>query len=108
MSPLTQNEILILAALRGGERYGREIIERVAELTRGRYKLALGGLYTTLHRMEKKGLVSGRWADRRREEPFAQRRYYKITGLGQRSLAEAHEALTPALRGLGAATGSKA
>jgi DNA-binding PadR family transcriptional regulator len=95
---LTQNEILILAALRGGERYGREVMEQVEALTDGRYKLALGGLYTTLHRMEKKGLIAGRWGERRSEEPFAQRRYYRITGVGQKLLAEVGAALTPALR----------
>ena len=98
MGPLTQNEILILAALKGSERYGREVMEQVEELTGGRYRLSLGGLYTTLHRMEKKGLLSGRWGDRRSEEPYAQRRFYRITGLGGRALAEAEAALTPALR----------
>jgi len=95
---LTQNEILILAVLRSGERYGREVMEQVEALTKGRYRLSLGGLYTTLHRMEKKGLLSGRWGDRRSEEPYAQRRYYRISGFGQRVLAEAEAALTPALR----------
>jgi PadR family transcriptional regulator len=61
MGPLTQNEILILAALRGSELFGREVMQEVESMTEGRYKLALGGLYTTLHRMEKKGFISGRW-----------------------------------------------
>lgn len=107
MGPLTQNEILILAALRSSERYGREVMEQVEALTKGRYRLALGGLYTTLHRMEKKGLITGRWGDRRSEEPNAQRRYYRATGVGQRVLAEAEAALTPALRSLRAAGGSR-
>ena len=105
MGPLTQNEILILAALRGSERYGREVMEEVEALTKGRYKLALGGLYTTLHRMEKKGLITGRWGERRSEEPSAQRRYYRILGLGQRALTDAEATLVPALR---AAQGNRA
>src|SRR5688572_22253285 len=98
MGPLTQNEILILAALRGQERYGREIMEEVEALTKGRYRLALGGLYTTLHRMEKKDLIEGRWGDRRAEEPYDQRRHYRLTGAGQRALTEAERTLVPALR----------
>jgi PadR family transcriptional regulator len=107
MGPLTQNEILILAALRGDERYGREVMEEVEVMTKGHYKLALGGLYTTLHRMEKKGLINGRWGDRRSEEPYAQRRYYRITGMGRRVLGEAEAALTPALRAVRAAGESR-
>jgi PadR family transcriptional regulator len=100
MGPLTQNEILILAALRGSELFGREVMQEVESMTEGRYKLALGGLYTTLHRMEKKGFISGRWGDRRSDDPYAQRRYYRITGLGQRLLTDAEAALRPALQTL--------
>ena len=94
---LTQNEILVLAALGANERFGREIAEEVESITKGRYKLSLGGLYTTLHRMEKAKLISGRWGDRRSEEPYAQRRYYRITGLGQQALTETERTLAPAL-----------
>jgi len=76
------------------------VMEEVETMTKGRYKLSLGGLYTTLHRMEKKGLIAGRWGERRQEEPSAQRRYYRITGAGQRVLAAAEAALAPALRTL--------
>jgi PadR family transcriptional regulator PadR len=107
MGPLTQNEILILAALGSNERYGREVMEEVETLTKGRYKLALGGLYTTLHRMEKKGLISGRWGERHSEEILAQRRYYRITGAGRRVLSEAEAALTPALRSVRASTSGR-
>jgi len=97
MGPLSQNEILILAALAASERFGRDITEEIARLTEGRYKLSLGGLYTTLHRMEKKKLITGRWGDQRADHPEAQRRYYRATGLGQRALNEARSTLRPAL-----------
>jgi PadR family transcriptional regulator PadR len=98
MGPLSQNEILILATLGASERYGRDITEEIARITDDRYKISLGGLYTTLHRMEKKKLVSGRWGDQRADHPEAQRRYYRITALGQRVLKEAGRTLMPALR----------
>jgi PadR family transcriptional regulator, regulatory protein PadR len=100
MSPLTQNEILILAALRSRERYGREISEQIEDLTEARYTLSPGGLYTTLHRMEKAGLIRGRWGERRTEEPYAQRRYYRITGLGEKMFETSRQALMPAFGGL--------
>jgi PadR family transcriptional regulator, regulatory protein PadR len=97
-TPLTQNEILILTALGAHESYGREITDEIDRITKGRYRISLGGLYTTLHRMEKKKLISGRWGDRRPEEPYAQRRYYRVTGLGERALRDSAETLTPAFR----------
>jgi PadR family transcriptional regulator PadR len=98
MGPLSQNEILILAALGTAEQYGREITDEVARITDGRYRLSIGGLYTTLHRMEKKKLVAGRWGEKRAELPEAQRRYYRITAEGRRALVETRRTLAVALR----------
>ena len=94
---LTQNEILIMAALGPNECYGSEIADEVARLTRERVKLSLGGLYTTLNRMENKKLISARWGERRAEEPSAQRRYYRITALGAKLLRESEATLAAAL-----------
>jgi PadR family transcriptional regulator PadR len=96
MGPLSQNEILILAALGTAEQYGREITDEVTRITDGRYRLSIGGLYTTLHRMEKKKLVAGRWGEKRAGLPDAQRRYYRVTALGRRTLRETGRALIPA------------
>src|SRR5262249_11635593 len=53
--PFSDTELLILAVLQARELYGREVMNAVAELTHGKRKISLGGLYTTLHRMETKG-----------------------------------------------------
>lgn len=97
---LTQNEILILTAIGARERYGREITDEIEKITKGRYTIAPGGLYTTLHRMEKARLITGRWGERRAEEPYAQRRYYRITGLGHQALEESERTLVPAFAAL--------
>jgi PadR family transcriptional regulator len=79
-------EAVILAALAGSERYGLEIVREIERLT-GR-PAALGSLYVTLHRMEKKGFVVARWGEATEERQGARRRYYHLTGLGESALAD--------------------
>jgi DNA-binding PadR family transcriptional regulator len=50
--------------------------------------LSLGGLYTTVARMEDEGLVRSRWGSETSETlRGARRRYYRITPHGERALA---------------------
>jgi PadR family transcriptional regulator PadR len=98
VAPLSQNEILILAALGTNEHYGREIVEEIERITDGRHKLSIGGLYTTLHRLEKKKLITGRWGEKRAAVPDAQRRYYRVSSQGRRILIETRQALITALK----------
>jgi len=95
---LNQTEIHILIALSPKELYGLEIIERVKKISEGEVILSLGGLYTTLRRMETKGLIAGRWGESTEVRQGARRRYYKTTGLGARALEEATSVLKSALR----------
>jgi DNA-binding PadR family transcriptional regulator len=88
--------MMILIALSGRELYGRELVQRVNDLTEGKVKLSLGGLYTTLHRMEQKKIIVGRWGETTADRDGARRRYYKITGLGERVLAEQKQVLQTA------------
>jgi PadR family transcriptional regulator len=85
-----QTEATILAALAGGELYGLEIVD---EVTANGGRLSLGGVYTLLHRLEKKGLVTSRWGGTDEDRAGARRRYYELTGLGQRVLAEVRRAV---------------
>ena len=94
---LNETEILILSAITGRELYGLEIVEEVKRLTRGKRVISLGGLYTTLHRMEQKKLAAGRWGEATADRQGARRRYYKVTRLGERALAEARTVLRNAL-----------
>jgi DNA-binding PadR family transcriptional regulator len=85
-------EMVILAALsRHGSLYGLQIIETIRQDTNGAVELSLGGLYTTLHRMERKGLIRGRWGESAVIRRGARRRYYSINGLGERALTESAE-----------------
>jgi PadR family transcriptional regulator PadR len=82
-------EVIILALLAGRrEHYGLEILETLRVMTKGRKKLSLGSLYTTLHRMEQKNLVESRWGDERSPLLGARRRYYRTTSQGEQALKE--------------------
>jgi len=93
---LTRVELAILAALTSKERYGLEIIRTLDKMGQG---LSLAGLYTSLARMEKQGLVKSRWGEEEVEaRQGARRRYYEITGLGQKSFDQTKSILTRVLR----------
>jgi DNA-binding PadR family transcriptional regulator len=83
---LTRLEHILVSALASQELYGLEIVGTVRKATG--MSLSLGGLYTTLHRMERKKLVESRWGETNEDREGARRRYYKATGLGRRALAE--------------------
>jgi len=76
---------ILLSILLDGEDYGYNIIQKVKDLSGGILEWADGMIYPVLQRLEKDGLVSSRWAPSS-EGRF--RKYYKITDLGRRELAE--------------------
>jgi PadR family transcriptional regulator len=89
-------ELLILAALETSEwLYGLSISERILETTG--QALSPGSLYTTLHRMEQKGLVYSRWGESTEVCCGARRRYYQLTALGLQTFIESRQMLIKAL-----------
>ena len=85
--------ITILAALEGCRRYGLDIIDRTA--------LLAGTVYTTLRRLEARGLVAGQWEDAEvaQAERRPRRRYYTLTPAGAEELAVARSRLAGVLPG---------
>jgi DNA-binding PadR family transcriptional regulator len=83
---LSRVEMAVLATLVSKERYGLEIRDTLKDLGQS---LSLAGLYTTLPRLEKLGLVTSRWGDEKVEvRQGARRRYYEITGAGVKAIKE--------------------
>jgi DNA-binding PadR family transcriptional regulator len=79
----------VLTVLMGRELYGLEILD---QLNLGRpNQLKFGSLYPVLNRLEKKGLASWKWGDEVDASGGARRKYYKVTGLGARSLKAVQE-----------------
>ena len=85
---LNDTELAIVAALLGKPLYGMQLIDKVAELSEGQIRLSLGGVYPTLHRMQRKGLIVGYWGDDSESRGGARRRYYKVTGEGEKSFEQ--------------------
>lgn len=95
---LTRLEMVLLTTLASKPRYGLEILHTVEKVTGGRQSPSLGGLYTALGRMEKRGLVASEWGETTAERRGARRRYYQITGDGARALADTKDVLGKAFR----------
>ncbi len=100
MGKRNPDELIVLSALEedlltvllGKECYGLQIMKAMNEASKGKREIGFGSLYPTLHRLEKKGLVKTRWGDEKDSESGgARRKYYQVTGLGQRVLKETQE-----------------
>ncbi|MBI4297096.1 MAG: helix-turn-helix transcriptional regulator [Chloroflexi bacterium] len=70
---------LLLSLINLRAMYGYEIIKEVARRSEGYFKLNEGTLYPALHRLEKAGLIEGRWQP---SITGQERRYYHITDKG--------------------------
>lgn len=101
---ITVAEATILAALSTDDLYGLAIVEEIKN--RGG-SISLGGLYTLLHRLEKKKLVEGRWGRDDETREGARRRYYRITATGSRALTDLQRAVGVPTRRLAFAGGSR-
>ena len=92
---------LILTALAAGSQHGYGIISDVSEISGGRVKLLAGTLYTALERLRADGLIG---VDREEVVENRLRRYYRLTPMGEKRLADEaarlHAHATAALRRL--------
>lgn len=93
MGSLSTNEAKMMSALIYGKKYGLEIIASIKEDTDK--AISLGGLYTTLHRLEKKGYVKSKWGEATPERGGNRRRYYQLSGAGEKALKEFRTSFTP-------------
>ncbi len=78
-------ETLLLSLLVGEAMYGYRIVKEMEKRSSGYFQFKEGTLYPALHRLEKAGLVEGKWGDEASSVP---RRYYHITAKGQKVLEE--------------------
>ena len=76
----------LLSILINGEKYGREIRNTFEE--RMKRRLSLGSMYTTLSRMEDAGFVESRMGESAHARGGYRRKYFKITGVGERAHRE--------------------
>ena len=76
--------LLLLALLGRREMYGYELVAELRRQTDAVIDLPEGTVYPALRRLERQGLISGRWVD---VADAPRRRYYALTKDGERALA---------------------
>jgi DNA-binding PadR family transcriptional regulator len=84
--PLTPAVFNIMLALADGEKHGYSIMLEVEENTKGQVLMGPGTLYGSIKRMLQASLIEE--SDERPDPALdkQQRRYYRLTGLGRRTL----------------------
>ena len=96
--PLTPAVYHILLALADGEKHGYAIMKDVEQQTGGRVKMGPGTLYGSIMRMLAANLIE---ETAQRPDPDLddeRRRYYRLSGLGRRVVAEETRRLTQAVK----------
>jgi PadR family transcriptional regulator, regulatory protein PadR len=92
-------QLVLLAVLRlGDDAYAvtiRQTLEEAAARTVSR-----GALYTTLERLDAKGLLSSRMGEPTADRGGRARRYHKVTAAGMRALRAARDAVAKLAAGL--------
>ena len=79
------SDSILLCLLEQQPMYGYQIIKELEKRSQGYFKFKEGTLYPALHRLEKSGLIIGKWQMLSSGRP---RRYYHITAKGHAKLTE--------------------
>lgn len=93
--------VAVLKLLQRGEMYGYELVDALASRTQGVLDMGQSTLYPMLYNLEAKGHIKATWRD---GESGRRRKYYALTGKGQRRLAaetKQWQALAEAMKNLG-------
>jgi DNA-binding PadR family transcriptional regulator len=79
---LTYPTAAVLLAIRGGHRYGFDVMDVTG--------LPDGTVYPILRRLERRGVLAGVWEEEElaKTEQRPPRRYYRLTPVGQEAIAE--------------------
>lgn len=77
-------EMLVLALLEERRRHGYELATLIGERSGGLLQMHAASLYPLLYRLERRGLVVGRWVEKPGER---RRRFYRLTPAGRKALA---------------------
>ncbi|HJR58510.1 MAG TPA: PadR family transcriptional regulator [Vicinamibacterales bacterium] len=78
-------ELLTLAQLENRPSHGYEIAQQIELRSRGAVSFHVASLYPILYRLERRGLIAGRWVEKAGQR---RRRYYTLTATGRKVLAE--------------------
>jgi len=76
-------ELLVLSLLEDQPRHGYDISKLIQIRSGGALRFHVTSLYPLLHRLEKQGLIAGRWVEKAEQR---RRRYYGLTARGRQEL----------------------
>ena len=77
-------ELLVLSLVEHVPRHGYDLSKLIAARSKGVLRFHAASLYPLLYRLERRGLIDGRWVEKAGQR---RRRYYKLTAEGRRVLA---------------------
>ena len=78
-------DLMVLRTLALGPLHGVAVADRIAQVTRGEFRVKAGSLFPALHRLEAEGWVTGEWG----ESSTGRRvKLYILTKTGRKRLAE--------------------
>jgi PadR family transcriptional regulator PadR len=78
-------DVLILKTLSHGALHGYGVSRAIRDASREAFQVEEGALYPALRRLEKRGLLEAEWGT---TETGRDARFYRLTGAGERQLAE--------------------
>jgi PadR family transcriptional regulator len=95
-------EMILLALVEARPRHGYELAKLIEAQSERRLQFHVASLYPMLYRLERKGLLEGRWVEKAGER---RRRFYRLTPAGRKALAEQRRNWREFVRALNRLTG---
>jgi transcriptional regulator len=78
-------ELLVLAQLEQRQNHGYDIAQQITARSHGAVSFHAASLYPVLYRLERRGLIAGRWVEKPGQR---RRRFYRLTPAGRTVLDE--------------------
>jgi PadR family transcriptional regulator PadR len=95
-------ELLILSQLENRPSHGYEIAQQIEARSQGAVSFHVASLYPILYRLERRGLIAGRWVEKAGQR---RRRYYTLTRTGRKVLGEQRRNWSAFMQAVQAAAG---
>jgi PadR family transcriptional regulator, regulatory protein PadR len=91
-------QVVLFAVAQVDDAYGASVREAIEERT-GR-QVSAGAVYTTLDRLEARGLVASWWGESTPERGGKRKRHFRLKPAGREALARSWQAIRAMARGL--------
>jgi PadR family transcriptional regulator, regulatory protein PadR len=91
-------QVVLFAVAQVDDAYGAAVREAIEERT-GR-QVSAGAVYTTLDRLEARGLVASWWGESTPERGGKRKRHFRLKPAGREALARSWQAIRAMARGL--------